>query len=231
MPGYKSLPEEFNGLAAEQVRIAEVLQRIGAKEDAANLLEAALEVCAAASPELPGWLCGRLATVYRTLKRHDDEVRLLVRYRDSQRSEEARTRFDARLSKARAIAERKSRTETRMLTSVSTAVSRRPAHHSGMLLISEGDLSFASTMIPALRDALIGAAADGDGLMLDAVLLRFRNEFRALRAPLEQLVAALKYAWRTADPPTGVNEERWMAVYRDALTRSLALYFDDAGQS
>ena len=47
--------------------------------------------------------------VYRTLKRYDDEVELLERYRESQTSEEARTRFDARLSKARAIAERKRR--------------------------------------------------------------------------------------------------------------------------
>jgi hypothetical protein len=230
MPGYKSLPEEFNGLAAEHVRIAEVLQRIGAKEDAANLLEAALEVCAATSPELPGWLCGRLATMYRTLKRHDDEVRLLLRYRDSQRSDEARTRFDARLSKARAIAERKSRTDTRMLTSVSTAVSRRPAEHRGSLFTSEGDWSFAAATIPALREAFIGAAG-GDRTRFDALLLRLRDEAKALNAPPERLVAAIKHAWRTVSPPAHVNNEAWEAVYREALTRSLALYFNDAGES
>jgi len=231
MPGYKSLPEEFNGLAAEQVRIAEVLQRIGAREDAASLLEAALEVCAATSPELPGWLCGRLATVYRTLKRPDDEVHLLMRYRDSQRSDEARTRFDARLSKARAIAERKSRPDTRMLSSVSTAVSRRPADPSGTQLTSDGALGFAATTIPALRDALVGASTNGDDMRLDTLLLQLREESRALDAPPERTVAALKYAWRSATRPAHVNEEGWKAVYRQALTRSLALYFNDAGET
>jgi hypothetical protein len=46
----------------------------------------------------------------------------LERYRDSHRqSDEARTRFDARLSKARAIADRKSKLDTRALSSVRTA--------------------------------------------------------------------------------------------------------------
>jgi len=228
MPGYKSLPEEFNGLAAEQVRIAEVLQRIGARDDAASLLEAALDVCAAASPELPGWLCGRLASVYRTLKRHDDEVRLLLRYRDSQRTDEARTRFDARLSKARAIAERKNRTETRMLTSVSAAVSRRPADPSGTPLMSHEALRLNATTIPILRDAMADASQGGDSMRLDTLLLRLCDECRALDAPPEQLVAALKYAWRTATRPTQVNDATWKGVYRGALTRSLALYFNDA---
>jgi hypothetical protein len=80
MPGYKPLPQQYDGFAAEQVRLAEALQRAGASEEAAHLLEAALEVCAAAKPELPGWLCGRLAAVYRALKRYDDEVMLLTRY-------------------------------------------------------------------------------------------------------------------------------------------------------
>ena len=62
---------------------------------------------------MPGWICGRLASIYRTLKRYDDEVMLLERYRESQTTEEARTRFDARLSKARAIADRKRRAADR----------------------------------------------------------------------------------------------------------------------
>ena len=38
---------------------------------------------------------------------HADEVALLEGYRDSQRADEARTRFDARLSKTQAIAVKK----------------------------------------------------------------------------------------------------------------------------
>jgi hypothetical protein len=227
MPGYKSLPQQFNGPAAEQVRIAEALQRLGANEDAAHLLEAALEVCAAASPELPGWLCGRLASVYRTLKRHDDEVRLLVRYRDSQRSEDARSRFDARLSKARAIAERQARTETRMLASVRTAVTRRPADASASLDASDDDVGYPPGTIGALRESFVAAATTGDQLGFTATILRVRRETKEGGLPPERMVAALKRAWRGASCPPNLSAEAWSALYSEALTRSLALYFDE----
>ncbi len=118
MPGYRSLPHQISGSAAEQVRIAELLRREGDLPGAVRLLEVTLEECASALPQLPGWLCGRLASLYRSQHRYDDEVRLLERYRESQTSDEARGRFDARLSKARAIAERKRKTPTRALSSV-----------------------------------------------------------------------------------------------------------------
>src|SRR5215208_2608464 len=105
MPGYRTLSVNLSGTAAEHAREAELRQRGGDPETAAGLLEAALEASLNVRPELPGWICGRLASIYRTLKRYDDEVDLLERYRASQSSEEARTRFDARLSKARAIAD------------------------------------------------------------------------------------------------------------------------------
>jgi hypothetical protein len=118
MPGYKALPRQFSGTAAEQVRYAEVMLRSGDPREAVRILEATLEVCAHEAPELPGWLCGRLAALYRTVERYDDEVRLLERYRDTQSLEETRARFDARLSKARAIADRKRRPDDRALSSV-----------------------------------------------------------------------------------------------------------------
>jgi hypothetical protein len=53
---------------------------------------------------MPGWLVGRLAMKYRALGRYDDEVQLLERYEATQHSESMRTRYLARLSKARAMA-------------------------------------------------------------------------------------------------------------------------------
>jgi hypothetical protein len=228
MPGYKSLPEQFSGPAARQVRIAEALQRMGATEDAAHLLEAALEVCAAESPELPGWLCGRLASLYRSLKRYDDEVRLLVRFRDSQRSEDARGRFDARLSKARALAERSGRTETRMFAPERSAASRRPA---ATHPLQDADaLGFAPDTIGALSESLAAAAA-GDKDPLTAAIHRLRHETALKDLAPERMVAALKTAWRSTSIPSHVSPEAWKALYRDALTRSLALYFDEEASS
>src|SRR5688500_11080546 len=118
MPGYRSLSAQLSGTAAEHAREAELRQRGGDPDTAARLLEEALDASLRVRPEMPGWICGRLASIYRTLKRYDDEVELLERYRESQTSEEARTRFDARLSKARAIADRKRRPSTGALETV-----------------------------------------------------------------------------------------------------------------
>jgi hypothetical protein len=227
MPGYKSLPEEYSGVAAEQVRFAELLQRAGANEDAVHLLESALEVHAASVPELPGWLCGRLAAMYRTLKRHDDEVRLLVRFRDSQRSEEARSRFDARLSKARALAERKTRSENQMLTSVRSAVSRRSQQARTPVDLSDYGLGFEVDTLNALRDALCLPVTEHESGALEAALSRLSREAKERDYPPDRLVATLKGLWQTTLPPAVVDPTAWHTRYRVALTRSLALYFDE----
>jgi hypothetical protein len=226
MPGYKSLPEQFSGPAAEQVRLAELLQRAGANEDAVHLLESALEVCVASSPELPGWLCGRLASMYRMLKRYDDEVGLLVRYRDSQQSEEARVRFDARLSKARAIAERKGRSDTRMLASVRTAVNRR-AMEAAAQRTPNPSLGFTPETLHELASAFATAGASGDTIALFAALVLLDREARAAGHPAERIVTALKTVWQEVKSPDFAAAEAWNALYRDALTRALALYFDE----
>ena len=85
MPGYRSLSAHLSGTAAEHAREAELSQRDGDPEAAARLLEEALEASLRARPEMPGWVCGRLASLYRTLKRYDDEVELLERYRRRRR--------------------------------------------------------------------------------------------------------------------------------------------------
>ncbi|MEO6526688.1 MAG: hypothetical protein ABIP93_08710 [Gemmatimonadaceae bacterium] len=227
MPGYKALPDHFSGRVAEGVRYAEVLQRAGANDDAVQLLETALEMCTASTPEIPGWLCGRLAALYRTLKRYDDEVRLLERYRDShQHAGGARTRFDARLSKARAIADRKRRSDTRSLDSVRKVISRRTTGSRLTLALSEEESGFSPVTRAQLREAFIDAAATSDDRCLGAALVRLRDEAHTLKHPPERMVAALKAVWQRAGP-RDVERDAWHALYRVALTRSLALYFDE----
>lgn len=228
LPGYKALPDEYSGPAAEQVRYAEVLQRAGDATEAVRMLEVTLEACARAKPELPGWLCGRLAALYRGLKRYDDEVLLLERYRESQTSEEARTRFDARLSKARAIAERKRRTETRALSSVRRVINGREDDDVSIgEATADGAVDFCVETMTAARDAFIAATlADGDRGALSRVVKRMCAEARQNGYPPERLVAALRNAWHATPRPPLVPMEQWRALYREALTQSLALHFD-----
>jgi hypothetical protein len=164
--------------------------------------------------------------MYRTLKRYDDEVALLVRYRDSQRSEEARVRFDARLSKARAIAERNDRSDTRMLASVRTAVNRRAAEAAARA--APGPVAgFPPETLDELGNAFAAARASGEVIVLVPALLRLQNEARAAGYPAERIVAAVKAAWWGAQNRDPDSAEAWNALYREALTRSLALYFEE----
>jgi hypothetical protein len=212
------------------VRYAEVLQRAGDPAEAIRMLETTLELYTRTTPELPGWLCGRLAALYRALKRYDDEVVLLERYRESQSSEDARTRFDARLSKARAIAERKRRTETRALSSVRRVINGREDGDIPVLsmpIVDDG--SFPADAVRDLRDALTAAASNGDALSaMAAALGRMSVEARGRDYPPERIVSALKEIWRATPCPPHVGPHHWEAIYRLALARSLALYFDES---
>lgn len=118
MPGYRSLPSRLSGPAADHVRQAELHQQEGDLRAAALMLETALEQVTREQGEMPAWICGRLAATYRSLGRYEEEVRLLERYSESQHSEDASARFRARLSKARAIAERRQKAETGALQTV-----------------------------------------------------------------------------------------------------------------
>lgn len=118
MPGYRELPESLTGVAADSAREAARLEQDGDKSGALELYEAALTASLRVSPEVPAFLCGRLAMLYRTLGRHADEVALLERYRDSQSNDEARARFDARLSKAVALAVKNKPRDSMALASV-----------------------------------------------------------------------------------------------------------------
>ena len=204
-----------------------MLQRAGDATEAVRLLELTLDSCARTKPELPGWLCGRLAALYRSLKRYDDEVLLLERYRESQTSEEARTRFDARLSKARAIAERKRRTETRALASVRRVITGRDDDEVVVTPVDmDAALSFRDETMSALGTAMVTATqADiGSGALAGAVE-QLCAEAREQDHPPERLVAAVRLAWRITPRPPLVSAEHWRAVYQDALARALGIHF------
>jgi hypothetical protein len=218
---------QFSGEVAEHVRYAEVLQRAGDPEEAVRMLERSLEDYSRIFPELPGWLCGRLAALYRSLKRYDDEVRLLERYRDSQFSEDARTRFDARLSKARAIAERKRRTDTRALSSVRRVINgKEDSDMQDTPTVATDTGTFSATTIETLRVALASTAMrEGEPDALDAAITAVCDEAHERGYPAERMVVVLKNAWRTTRRPTAVGDLTWETLYRTALTRSLTLFF------
>lgn len=229
MPGYRSLSSSVIGSAADSAREAESRRRDGDPSTAVALLEEALEASARVTVELPGWLCGRLAALYRTLGRYDDEVQLLERYRESQISEEARSRYDARLSKARTIAERKRRPESGALSSVRKVLGtprRRSAAAS-----TRPDMGAVPTDRSALDLAALGAAfatpagEDHEAVIARAVTL-YTAAGRAQEVPIEQLVQGLRAASQdqiaTAVPATE-RAERFSA----ALVRLLAAYFEE----
>lgn len=225
MPGYKPLPTSVTGPEADQVRQAESRRRGGHPEAAVRLLEEALDASLDLRAELPGWLCGRLAALYRTLGRYDDEVHLLERYRDSQATEEARTRYDARLSKARTIAERKRRPDSGALDSVRASMGR-PAHRRPVLVRDERAQSptFSSAATDALARGLANMMPSGEQELEDALAL-VCAEAHANEIPVEELVGALRHA---AAGSNGVKAARVRdSRFDSALLLLLALYYKE----
>jgi hypothetical protein len=105
MPGYRPLR---NAETLEEVAAAsraDALSRDGRDEEAVLLLERLIAELEEADGELPMWPYGRLAFLYRRMRRYRDEVALLERYISVQADSEQAVRFNARLSKARSLAE------------------------------------------------------------------------------------------------------------------------------
>ena len=233
MPGYRSLSANLSGTAAEHAREAELSQRHGDPQSAARLLEEALAASLRSRPEMPGWVCGRLASIYRTLKRYDDEVELLERYRESQTSEEARTRFDARLSKARAIADRKRRPVTGALETVRQvrhrSSQRRRTPPRGQTLVATSDAAALGTsaMQMELRAALMDRSSRRNERTRSA-LTGLCAMAHAEDMQMEHLVAVLKHAWTDAPTPADLTDEQWHERYSAALVDLLALYFGES---
>lgn len=225
MPGYKPLPISVIGAEADQVRQAESRRRGGDPETAIRLLEDALEVSLQLTPVLPGWLCGRLAALYRTIGRHDDEVLLLERYSDSQDVEEARTRYNARLSKARTIAERKRRSDSGALDSVRALMGRPSARRAkARLALAAPEVTFSPAVLAALTAAL-SRVDGGDSKALDAALAQLCEEAHANALPVEAMVAGLKTAYDAATDtrPAASRDAR----YDSALLVLLSLFFSE----
>ena len=229
MPGYKPLPPTVIGPEADQARQAESRRRGGHPDAAVHLLEEALEASLELRPELPGWLCGRLAALYRSMGRYDDEVHLLERYRDSQCTEEARSRYDARLSKARTIAERKRRPDSGALASVRASMGRpgprRPAGRREHL--EDGGPSsadFSPDVLVQVTRALASKARSAQRDLDDALAL-LCAEAHANQISLEPLVSALKQAFGAmpASRRPALRDTR----YDSALLLLLAMYFKD----
>jgi hypothetical protein len=230
MPSYRSLSAKITGAVADSTRDAESLRRNGDLESAVILLEEALEASQLSSRRIPGWLCGRLAAVYRTLGRYDDEVHLLERYRDSQETDEARTRYEARLYKAISIAARKRRSDSGALSSVRTAMNApRPRRHRAAAAApgeEEGE-ALPELQVALLAGALAAPASAEFDEHLDKVLTLWCVEARARGIRMEQLVSALRTACRRASGEAMTDELR-AERYSAALVRLLALYFDEA---
>ena len=227
MPGYKPLPLSVTGAEADQVRQAESRRRGGDPETAIGLLEDALEASLLVTTVLPGWLCGRLAALYRTIGRHDDEVLLLERYRDSQEVDEARTRYNARLSKARTIAERKRRSDSGALDSVRALMSRPSARRvaAHRLELVEQDITFSSGVIASLTAALAGEQPRSGQPALEAALAQLCEEARANHLPVEAMVSGLRTAYDAVADARPVTTRD--ARYDSALLILLSLYFNE----
>jgi hypothetical protein len=218
----------MTGAAADQVREAEAKHRTGDSAAAVQLLEEALAASIATRPAYPGWLCGRLAALYRTLGRYDDEVHLLERYRESQTSEEARTRYDARLCKARTIAERKRRPDSGALDSVRASLGRPRTRRSRSATTAAPPQPYgvSAPTMDVLTEAL---HADGEmhEELMRAAVDRLAAEGRAAHAPADLLVAALKRATATRN---GIEPSELSSRYGAALLQLLALYFEEAAE-
>lgn len=230
MPGYRSLSTHLSGMAADHAREAEAHQRGGDAAMAAQLLEEALEASVLTRPEMPGWICGRLASIYRSLKRYDDEVMLLERYRESQTTEEARTRFDARLSKARAIAERKRRPVTGALETVRQVRRRSKERRRGparAAAATTNTIAGLTSMQTELRAALLDLSSSGED-RLRASLAKLCADGHERDLQMEDLVSAFKATWEATPVPADLTPEQWRRRRSNALVALLAMYFGEA---
>ena len=124
MPRYRPLSAAVSGPTAEAARAAEVLQLEGDLSAAIRMLELVLAADSESDSETLGWVCSRLATLYRRVGRLDDEVDLLERYCESHQDDEWRMRFNARLFKARTLLSRSRETQSPLQHSVRHAMLR-----------------------------------------------------------------------------------------------------------
>jgi hypothetical protein len=155
-------------------------------------------------------------------------VYLLERYRESQSSDDARTRYDARLSKARALlARQRTRDDDGALTSVRKSLRRPRRRRLGGastckpldVRVPDADLQPLTSFF-ALRSAKAFDAQPG------RVLTDYIRDARGRGRPLEELVQGLRLAARNATAASLSESER-ATRYSSALIELLAQYFDE----
>jgi hypothetical protein len=224
MPGYRELATTVSGSVAELVREAAALEREGDLAGALRRYEEALAEQLTTQKEMPSFLCGRLATLYRRLGLHDDEVELLERHRDSQTSDKARSRFHARLSKARSLADRKRRQESGALASIrairggESGRRRRPARTRATLERTDA----ARALLQALRER----EAELPSPALTEAVARFCASITITHG-VEDLVAALKATIEAGGRPEELEPEQWKERGSLAVPQCVATYFEE----
>lgn len=118
MPGFPPLPLHYAGPVANATRSAQAREDSGDHGSAVSLYEDDVGLASAEEDGLPGFLCARLAVLYRKLGRVEDEIVLLERYAMGLHAHAWPHRFESRLSKARALADRGIRGDSGALESV-----------------------------------------------------------------------------------------------------------------
>jgi hypothetical protein len=132
MPRYRPFSATESGPTADSARAAEAMQLDGDLNAAIRILECALtEGDGDAGAMTSGWVCSRLATLYRRVGRFEDEVDLLERYCESHQDDEWRMRFNVRLYKARTLLSRSREEQSPMQRSVRGAMQRAKAARRG----------------------------------------------------------------------------------------------------
>jgi hypothetical protein len=106
MPAHPPLPDGAPQAHADAATHADELRRAGRHTDAVVFLTGVIRDLELLPERVPAWPYGRLALLYRHLREYDDEVRVLERYQTLVPDGTHRSRFAARLSKARALADR-----------------------------------------------------------------------------------------------------------------------------
>jgi hypothetical protein len=223
MPGYRALADTISGSVADRVREAEALEREHDMVGALRRYEEALAEQMTYRGEMPAFLCGRLATLYRRLGLYDEEVALLERYRDSQTTDEARSRFQARLSKAQIVADKRRRQESGALASIRAVRENRSGR--GRRGRRTSGTTESADAGRELVQALRRADTESPLPTLTGAVTRFCASVEITNG-VEDLVGALKSLLGGIAPPSELESAQWDARCSLALELCIASYFE-----
>ncbi|MDB4881401.1 MAG: hypothetical protein JWL95_167, partial [Gemmatimonadetes bacterium] len=94
----------------------------------------------------------------------------------------------------------------------------------------EDECGFSPEAREPRREAFILPPDNREDGRLVATLVRLCDETLSLSYSPERMVTTLRAAWERSGSLPHVDRGVWSVLYRDALTRSLALYFDEVEQ-